>query len=246
MTIRFKTIISTIIILLMMGYVNTFAQTRKFNPEKYSSSNNQLMESNSPIDVVFIGNSITEGWVNSSPAFFSDNNYIGRGISGQETLQFLARFDADVLALNPKIVVINGGVNDIAQNLGKAYSAQNTFENVKAMVRLAQANDIQVILTSVLPAERVHWRPVIKNVPQKIQELNSAIEAFAQENNIPYVDYYSLMANSDRAMIAEYTTDGVHVTPEGYAVMEKLIKESIDKVLSDLSAGESGRENEND
>lgn len=184
------------------------------------------MNNNENDKVVFIGNSITQGWNKAHPLFFSENNYINRGISGQTTSQFLDRFLKDVIAYNPQTVVINGGINDIAENSGP-YESQYTFECIKKMVELAKKNNIKVILTSILPAANIPWNSSIINVPQKIDELNNLIRDYANDNECEYVDYYSQMVDSNKAMIKEYTTDGVHVTPIGYNIMETIITKHI-------------------
>ena len=144
---------------------------------------------------------------------------------------FLLRFREDVIKLAPALVVINAGTNDIAENAG-AYNEEYTFGNIVSMVELARANKIKVILTSVLPAAAFGWNPSVKDAPQKIMQLNARIRKYAQENKIPYVDYYSEMVEGDnKALNSSYTRDGVHPTLEGYKVMEALIKKAIDKVL---------------
>lgn len=116
--------------------------------------------------VVFLGNSITEGWVRTHPDFFKTNGYIGRGISGQTSYQFLLRFREDVINLSPALVVINAGTNDVAENTNP-YNEDYTFGNIVSMVELAKVNKIKVILTSVLPAAAFKWRMEIKDAPQK-------------------------------------------------------------------------------
>lgn len=181
--------------------------------------------------VVFMGNSITEGWVRIHPEFFSSNGYVGRGISGQTSYQFLLRFRPDVLNLAPVLVVINAATNDIAENTGE-YNEETTFGNIISMVELAQANKIKVILTTTLPTAGFKWNPSITDAPQKIQSLNSRIKAYAKANKIPLVDYYSsLLAADGRSLHATYSKDGVHPTAEGYDVMEVLIKKEIEKEL---------------
>ena len=181
--------------------------------------------------VVFMGNSITEGWVRTHPDFFKTNGYIGRGISGQTSYQFLLRFREDVINLSPALVVINAGTNDVAENT-QAYNEDYTFGNIISMVELAKANKIKVILTSVLPAAAFKWRMEIKDAPQKIKSLNDRIEAYAKANKIPYVDYYqALVVNENQALNPQYTKDGVHPNSEGYDIMEPLIKKAIDKAL---------------
>lgn len=181
--------------------------------------------------VVFMGNSITEGWVRTHPDFFKTNGYIGRGIGGQTSYQFLVRFREDVINLSPALVVINGGTNDVAENTGE-YNEDYTFGNIISMAELAKANKIKVILTSVLPAASFRWNPAIKDTPQKIKALNTRLEAYAKANKIPFVNYYQpMVVAEDGALNPQFTKDGVHPTSEGFDVMEPLIKQAIDREL---------------
>ena len=202
------------------------------NYKKYDKANKELSApSKKEKRVVFMGNSITEEWVRIHPEFFKENNYIGRGISGQTTYQFLLRFRNDVINLKPKLVIINGGTNDVAENTGK-FDLETTFGNIASMAEIAKANKIKVILTSVLPAAGFRWNKKIKDSPDKIEALNAKIKAYAKTNKIPYVDYYQPMVHgAERALNPAYSKDGVHPTLEGYLVMEALIKPAIDKAL---------------
>lgn len=182
--------------------------------------------------VVFMGNSITENWARMRPDFFSSNGYVGRGISGQTSYQFVVRFRQDVVQLKPLLVVINTATNDVAENTGP-YNEDRTFANIETMVDLARANNIKVILTATLPAARFKWNPRITDAPAKIEKLNARIRHYADEHGIPFVDYYSPMVSGQRkALSPAYTNDGVHPTVAGYAVMEPLIKAAIDKALA--------------
>lgn len=180
--------------------------------------------------VVFLGNSITWGWVEQHPEFFKDNGFIGRGISGQTSYQFLLRFRQDVIDLQPKVVVINYGTNDIAENTGK-YDEDQTFGNVVSMCELAKANKIKVILTSTLPAGNFPWRLEIKDSMEKIRSLNARVKAYANSQKIPFVDYFSAMLNEDGTrMNPEYTPEQVHPNKKGYEVMESLILPVVKKL----------------
>jgi len=200
------------------------------NLKKYSTDNDQLKSEPSGNTVVFMGNSITEGWVNASPEFFSDNNYIGRGISGQTTPQMLIRFMPDVLELHPKAVVILAGTNDIAGNTGFS-SVKMITDNIKAMAQLAVANDIKVILCSVLPVFDYPWRKGLEPV-DKIEETNQWLKEYALENGHIYLDYFSEMADEKNGLKKEFSEDGVHPNLKGYSVMAPLAKTAIQKALN--------------
>ena len=180
-------------------------------------------------DVVFMGNSITDCWADTVPSFFADNNFVGRGISGQVSSQMLVRFQEDVINLHPKVVVICCGTNDIAQNNGYI-SLEHILHNIKSMCQLARANKIKPVVCSTLPAKGFKWRPEMKPADDIIR-LNEMIKAFAQENKIPYVDYHSALKDEENGLPRKYSKDGVHPNAQGYAVMESVIMPVLKKVL---------------
>lgn len=180
--------------------------------------------------VVFLGNSITEGWVRSQPDFFANGRYIGRGISGQTSPQALLRFRPDVVALKPKVVVINIGINDIAENTGP-YDPEFTMGNIASMVEIAKANNIRVVLASVHPAFEFPWRKEITNVPGKIIQLNERLKSYAQQNGLVYLDYHTAMKDSRNGMSPDIAGDGVHPTLKGYEIMAPLAEKAIAEAL---------------
>ena len=200
--------------------------------ERYAKANSELaLPAKGEHRVVFLGNSITEGWYRDHPDFFNSNNYIGRGISGHTSYQFLVRFREDVINLKPEIVIINAGTNDCAENT-RPFDLEMTFGNIKSMVELAQVNGIKVILSSVLPAEKFGWNKNVTDAADRIATLNAKIKKYAKEKKIPYVDYYSSMVvGPERKLNPAYTNDGVHPTPDGYVVMESIVKPVIDKTI---------------
>jgi len=179
--------------------------------------------------VVFMGNSITEEWIKICPEFFTKNNYINRGISGQTTPQMLIRFRQDVVNLKPKIVIILAGTNDIAGNTGPS-TLEMIEDNIKSIVEIAKANDINVILCSVLPVFDYPWKPGI-NPSEKIIELNNWIKAYSESNQIIYVDYFSAMVDDRNGLKKEYSKDSVHPNYEGYTVMKPIIEKAIKELL---------------
>ena len=177
-----KKIVCLLFTILVCGSVYAQIEVIKWSGiQKYSIANDSIGNA----DVVFLGNSITENWIKCHPDFFKDNKYTGRGISGHTSYQFLLRFREDVIKLSPKIVVINAGTNDIAENCG-TYVEEYTFGNIISMVELAQSNGIKVIMSSVLPASAFKWKASIKDTVIKIKNLNERLKEYATKNNIPY------------------------------------------------------------
>lgn len=202
------------------------------NYQRYASENAKLGKpAKGEKRVVFMGNSITEGWVNTHSEFFKKHGYIGRGISGQTSYQFLMRFREDVINLEPKVLVLNYGTNDIAENTGP-YNEDITYGNILTMVELARAHKIKVILTSTLPARNFGWRPSVTDAMEKIRSLNARVKAYAEENGIQYVDYFTALLAPDKGgMDTKYTPETVHPNGAGYDVMEALIVPAIEKAL---------------
>ena len=200
------------------------------NLKKYQKNNEKLIKISEPNRVVFMGNSITEGWKSLSPNFFLDNNYVNRGIGGETSTQMLLRFRSDVINLKPTAVVILAGINDIAENQGPI-SIPDIARNIFFMSQLASENNIKVILCSVLPAYDFPWRPGL-NPKDKVLSLNDLIQKHVQENSFEYVDYFSSMVDERKGLIKEYGNDEVHPNLEGYKVMESIIQKSINKVLN--------------
>lgn len=181
--------------------------------------------------VVFMGNSITIGWLNKRPEFFEGKSYVNRGISGQTTPQMLVRFRQDVVDLNPKVVVILAGTNDIAGNTGPS-TLEMIADNLESMAEIAEANGIMVILSSTLPAYEYGWKPEVEPA-DKIVELNKMIKAYAEENGHIYLDYFSAMADNRNGLPINYAEDGVHPTIAGYKVMEPMVEEAIAEALKE-------------
>ncbi|GGW95532.1 lysophospholipase L1-like esterase [Salegentibacter mishustinae] len=199
------------------------------NLKKYKAQNEKIIANQDFPDVVFMGNSITEGWVNAQPEFFKNNNYAGRGIGGQTTPQMLLRFMPDVVKLNPKAVVILAGTNDIAGNTGFS-SVEMITNNIQAMAQLAEANNIKVILASILPVYDYPWRPGLEPV-QKIAKINTWIKKYAKENKHTYLDLFTPLKDEKEGLSKRYSEDGVHPNLEGYHVMAPITQNAIQNTL---------------
>jgi lysophospholipase L1-like esterase len=217
--------------LLLFLSFQTYAQDWP-NLGRYARENTELKApANGENRVVFMGNSITEGWIGKHPAFFANKLYINRGISGQTTPQMLVRFRADVIHLQPKVVVILGGTNDIAGNTGPS-TLEMIEDNLASMAELAQANGIKVLLSSVLPVYDYPWKKGLKPA-EKIVALNRWIKNYCKEKNMVYVDYFSAMVDERNGLKATLTVDGVHPNVAGYQIMEPLVEKAIQKALSE-------------
>ena len=194
----------------------------------YAADNARLNSMHTKVEVVFYGNSITQIWNEIRPQFFTENGFTGRGIGGQTTSELLVRMRQDVIDLHPHTVVIMCGVNDIAQNNGPI-SLEHTMGNIISMCELAKANKIRPVLCSPLPARSFYWNPSITDAPQQIQMLNALIAIYAREHDIPYVDYYSAMVDTDGGLKAGLSDDEVHPNYAGYQIMEPIILKALKK-----------------
>ena len=195
---------------------------------RYADANKRVT---TPAKVVFMGNSITDGWWPKDSTFFIDNNFLDRGISGQTTSEMLVRFRQDVINLKPKAVVILAGINDIAHNNG-VISLENVFGNIVSMAELARYTKITPIICSVLPAYDFPWRRGMNPAP-KVIELNKMLKAYADKEGLTYVDYHSAMKDERDGLPKNLASDEVHPTLEGYKIMEKIVLEAIHKTIGE-------------
>ena len=198
------------------------------NMKRYDEANKKLSASNEK-RVVFMGNSITDGWIGADSAFFARHNYIDRGISGQTTPQMLVRFRQDVIDLRPLAVVILAGINDIAGNTGPM-TLEQTFGNIASMAELAKANSIRVVISSVLPAFDFPWHPGLQPAG-KVVKLNSMLKDYANKHGIVYLDYFSTMADERKGLPKSLSEDGVHPNLAGYKIMEPMAEKAIAEAL---------------
>ncbi|MDR6967089.1 lysophospholipase L1-like esterase [Flavobacterium arsenatis] len=219
-----KSISLFILIFSLLMAKNTMAQDWP-NLNRYALENEKLQSVSDENRVVFMGNSITEGWLTHHPDFFSNKSYINRGIGGQTTPQMLLRFRQDVINLKPKTVVILAGINDIAGNTGPS-TLEMILNNIISMVELAKVNNIKVILCSVLPANNFYWNPGT-DPAEKVIALNQLIQNYAKANDIPFIDYHTPMKDAENGLKKEYGPDGVHPNLEGYKVMAEILNKVI-------------------
>jgi lysophospholipase L1-like esterase len=187
--------------------------------------------------VVFMGDSITDIWQQERFGFFvATRPYVDRGISGQTTPQMLVRFRPDVLDLQPKVVVILAGTNDIAGNTGPMTN-EDVERNLSSMAELAKAHGIRVVLASITPTSGYH-PPANGGAPQttqrpmaRIKAINGWMQKYAADNGHVYLDYFTPMLDSTGVMKADLTGDDLHPNAAGYAIMAPLVEAAIQRAL---------------
>ena len=184
-----------------------------------------------PGRVVFLGDSITDGW--ELGKFFPGKPYVNRGISGQTTPQMLVRMYPDVIDLKPDAVILLAGTNDVAGNTGPE-TAKMIEENFKAITELAQAHNIKVILCSLTPVSDYTEHPQTKRrPPAQILDLNAWIKSYAARVNATFADYYSAVVDSKGMLKDGYSNDGLHPNDRGYALLVPVAQAAIEKVLNE-------------
>ncbi len=180
--------------------------------------------------IVFMGDSITNNWFGIRSDFFVGKPYINRGISGQTTPQMLLRFRQDVINLKPSAVVILAGTNDVAGNTGPS-TIETIAGNIISMAELAEANNIKIVISSVLPVFDFPWNQGLAPA-KKIIKLNALIKSYALKHNIVFVDYFTAMADDSNGLKKEFGDDGVHPNAAGYSMMEPLLESALAKALN--------------
>lgn len=221
----------TLSVLLIYFFSSALHAQDWANLKRYQKDNAELsISKNSEHRIIFMGNSITEGWLKKRPEFFSNTTYINRGIGGQTTPQMLLRFRQDVINLEPIAVVILAGINDIAENTGPS-TIEMIFNNIVSMSELSKANNIKVILCSVLPALDFPWRRGLEPA-EKVVKLNDLLKAYANQHDLIYVDFFTPMADQSNGLKSDLGDDGIHPNIKGYQIMEPLIVEAISKCVN--------------
>jgi len=202
------------------------------NLERYTDANRKVQPLNPKNPrVVFLGDSITDGWRLNE--YFPDRDFINRGISGQITSQMLARFKADVIDLHPEAVVILGGTNDLARGI-PLISIENNYQ---MMSDLARDYRIKVVFASVLPVSDYHkadnplYERSVTRPPIFINALNDWMEKLCQQRGHTYLDYFTVVRDNRGMLQADLSDDGLHPNSKGYRVMAPVVLEAVQKAL---------------
>lgn len=197
---------------------------------RYGSENADLPEPSPSEDrVVFMGDQVTEAWGPTTGRFFPGKSYVNRGIGGQTTAQMLVRFRQDVVALEPKVVVIQGGSNDIASLVAPGTEAM-VLDNIRSMTEIAKANGIRVVIASITPVCDCVTDQTTARPQGKLIGLNGALRDHATESGSVFLNYYAALV-AGRDFRAELTSDGLLPNGAGYAVMAPLAEQAIARAL---------------
>lgn len=195
---------------------------------RYGSENTELAEPKpGEKRVIFLGDDITENWPEK---FFAGKPYLNRGIAQQTSPQMLVRFRQDVISLDPAVVIIQAGANDIARLTGPGTQGM-MVENFQSMVELAQLHGIKVVLASILPVCDCTETQTVQRPIGKIRGMNAWLREYAEEKGAVYLDYYSALTD-DREMKPELTTNGFLPNEAGYSLMAPLAEKAIREALS--------------
>ncbi len=182
-----------------------------------------------PKRVVFMGDSITDGW--KLAEYFPGRPYVNRGISGQTTQQMLVRMWPDVIRLKPAALIILAGTNDISRNTGPV-TLQMITDGFQAMAELAKAHGIKVIFCSVMPVSDYTSRPqTARRPPVDILKLNAWLKEYAANNGLGFADYYAATVDERGFLKDGFSGDGLHPNAKGYELMVPVAEAAIRKLL---------------
>jgi acyl-CoA thioesterase-1 len=206
------------------------------NLTRYRTSNDEVKRAGQPVPVVFLGDSITDGWDDEGRGgFFPGKGYLNRGIGGQTTPQMLVRLRPDVLVHNPKVLVVLAGTNDIAGNTGPM-SNEDVEQNLAAIAELASAHGVKVVLAGILPISDYHQKPdvvaqIIRRPMTRIHAINAWLRQFATEHGHVYLDYAPGIADARGMLKTEFSDDDLHPNALGYAAMAPLAEAAIAQAM---------------
>lgn len=214
---------------------NLGSQKRETDPndlKRYADADSKIGPPSKLPRVVFLGDSITENWRLNE--YFVGRDFIDRGIGDQTTLQMIGRFLPDVAALQPRVVVILAGSNDIANGT----SANQIEDNLTVLGDLAKAHGVKPAFASILPVSDYHKDADPRNEetklrpPAVIQAVNRWMQSHCQSEGFVYIDYYSAMVDSTGQMQSDLSDDGLHPNAKGYRVMSPVALEAIGRAIS--------------
>lgn len=221
-----KKILFSIVLTLLLG-AGASAQDHDYDWARFGRYAAANAELGFKPKAVFYGDSITDGWPDADEAFFTDNGFVGRGISGQTTCEMLVRFRKDVVALRPKYVVIMAGTNDVARNNG-IIANDNTVGNIISMCEIAKANRIRPVICSITPCSAYVWRPEVTDVAEQIDRINAALREYARTHRILYVDYNTPLRNAEGGLDSPALShDGCHPNLACYKKMEEIVLKAL-------------------
>lgn len=182
--------------------------------------------------VLFVGDSITEAWGRRPfSRSFKGAGWVARGVGGAKTAELRARFEQNLLAIRPRVVVISGGTNDIAAN-PQAVDDDEIVRNLDAMAALARDHGIAVVLASILPVSHYHTPrggvpETDRRPPVRIRAVNAKLQEVASSTGSIFLDYFAHMVDASGLLCADLSDDDLHPNSRGYAVMAPLATRAV-------------------
>ena len=212
-----------LVLFLLLGFMNVgFGQT--YSDYYYKKKAVFETEQDTQNEIIFLGNSITEGgdW----KALFPDKNVVNRGISGDVTDGVLFRLD-EVTSSKPSKVFLLIGTNDMARGKSVDYVLTNT-EKIILQIK-AQSKDTKIYLQSILPinptvGEKFEGH---KKNHQNIIEANKRLKMLAKQHKIKFINLHKAMSTDEKYLKPEYTFDGLHLSNEGYKKWKQVINKYV-------------------
>jgi lysophospholipase L1-like esterase len=214
--------------LLLLFFISNALQVygqndKKFTEYYYHKKAHFESLPNTEDEIIFLGNSITDGCEWSE--LFQDLRIKNRGISGDNTEGVLYRL-REVTDSKPLKIFIMIGINDLSQGLSLTqilYNYENIIKSIKSMTPKTK-----VYVQSILPInpEFSHYK-TIRGKTQEIIDLNSDLQKLAQINNVEFIDLFSVFNDGAKHLDKKYTQDGLHLNGEGYLLWKKTIEHLV-------------------
>ncbi len=211
-------------LLIILSFINNI-YLRKII--KIMQVNLQLQETKKRDKIIFLGDSIVEGY--DLQKYYSDKNIINQGVSGDTTQKVLDRLQKSVFDYNTKKVILLIGTNDIQQQIDPS-------DNIELIIHKIKNYDkkIEIAIESIYPVNQSNNSKINKNqvsnrTNEKIKEINKKIESICKKNNVKYINIYNQLTDKDGNLKLEYTKEGLHITEQGYKKITNLLSQYVNE-----------------
>ena len=221
----FKMIL-VIILSLLIGFGSCFALNSYFVEPEIKTVEKEVVKTVIDDNYLFLGDSITELY--ELEEYFEDMPVVNSGISGNTTKSILDNMEERVYRYNPSKVFLLIGINDFANGVNN----ERIIENIHKIINLIQKNRsyAKIYVQSIYPIndtedDKIDHNMVNIRANEKIIELNNKLQEIVKEEKLTYIDMFSLLTDDEGNLDLDYTTDGLHISEEGYEIItDELMK----------------------